>query len=70
MACRPGISYAVSMLASVLQNPSKYHWDLVKYLLQYLTGTKNRGITYTHVNTVSLRNVLLMYTVMLIMLVM
>ncbi len=61
-ACRPDISYAVSMLASVMQNPSKYHWSLVKYLLQYLKGTKHRGITYRHVKSRALQNILLMYS--------
>lgn len=48
--CRPDISYSVSMLASVMQNPSKYHWQLVKHLLTYLASTKYRGIEYTSVN--------------------
>lgn len=48
--CRPDISYSVSMLASVMQNPSTYHWHLMKHLLTYLASTRLRGIEYSSVN--------------------
>nr|GFD48371.1 retrovirus-related Pol polyprotein from transposon TNT 1-94 [Tanacetum cinerariifolium] len=42
MVCtRPNIAYAVSVVSRYLANPSKNHWEAVKWILKYLRGTAN-----------------------------
>ena len=43
---RPDITYAVNKLATYTANPSLQHVTTLKQILQYLTRTKNFGITY------------------------
>ena len=43
---RPDIAYAVNKLAAYTANPSLQHVTTLKWILQYLTGTKNFGITH------------------------
>ncbi|GJS62394.1 retrovirus-related pol polyprotein from transposon TNT 1-94 [Tanacetum coccineum] len=56
MVCtRPDITYAVSVVSRYLANPSKNHWEAVKWILKYLQGTANVGLVYrtdrgNHVN--------------------
>ena len=45
-ATRPDIAYAVNKLATYTANPSLQHVTALKWILQYLTGTKNFGIPY------------------------
>ncbi|GJT08978.1 retrovirus-related pol polyprotein from transposon TNT 1-94 [Tanacetum coccineum] len=45
MVCtRPDIAYAVSVVSRYLANPSKNHWEAVKWILKYLRGTANVGL--------------------------
>lgn len=43
---RPDISYCVSALARVSNNPGKTHWTLAKRVLAYLNGTSSYGPIY------------------------
>jgi hypothetical protein len=45
-ATRPGIAYAVNRLASYTANPSLQHSTALKWILRYLAGTRDYGITY------------------------
>ena len=38
---RPDISYAISQLAKVINNPSKQHWNLLLYLSNYIMNTSD-----------------------------
>ncbi|GJS22293.1 retrovirus-related pol polyprotein from transposon TNT 1-94 [Tanacetum coccineum] len=42
----PDIAYAVSVVSRYLTNPSKNHWEAVKWILKYLRGTANVGLVY------------------------
>ncbi|GJW50989.1 retrotransposon protein, putative, ty1-copia subclass [Tanacetum coccineum] len=47
MVCtRPNIAYAVSVVSRYLANPSKNHWEAVKWILRFLRGTANVGLVY------------------------
>ncbi|GKA40987.1 retrovirus-related pol polyprotein from transposon TNT 1-94 [Tanacetum coccineum] len=47
MVCtRPDIAYAVSIVSRYLANPSKNHWEAVKWILKYLKGTADVGLVY------------------------
>nr|GFB52921.1 retrovirus-related Pol polyprotein from transposon TNT 1-94 [Tanacetum cinerariifolium] len=47
MVCtRPDIAYAVCVVSRYLENPSKNHWEAVKWILKYLQGTANVGSAY------------------------
>ena len=43
---RPDISFAVSQIARFTKNPKQSHARAVKYLLRYLKGTADQGITF------------------------
>ena len=44
MECsRPDLSYAVSMISRYMSCPGKPHWQAVKWLFQYLVGTRSWG---------------------------
>ena len=43
---RPDIAFAVSALSQFLSNPGKAHWEAVKQVFQYLSGTKTLQLTY------------------------
>ena len=43
---RPDISYAVRELACYMSNYGQRHFDAAKHLLQYLQGTRSRGVVY------------------------
>lgn len=45
-ATRPDITYAVNFLSQFNNNRGKMHWNAVKRVLRYLSGTKNQGVTY------------------------
>ena len=45
-ATRPDIAFAVNRLASYTANPSMKHYDMLKRILRYLSGTKTYEITY------------------------
>src|SRR6267142_5170442 len=46
-ATRPDIAFTVNRLASYTANPSLQHMGTLKRLLQYLSGTRSFGITYS-----------------------
>ena len=46
VATRPDISFAVSTLSQFLENPGEMHWEAVKRVFRYLTGTKGHTLTY------------------------
>jgi transposase InsO family protein len=47
MVCtRPDISHAVSVVSRYMANPGEEHWRAVKWLLRYLKGTTEVGLTF------------------------
>ena len=47
MVCpRPDLTYAVNMISRYMSCPGKPHWQTVKWLLQYLAGTRSLGLVY------------------------
>ncbi|KAJ3503727.1 hypothetical protein NLJ89_g8305 [Agrocybe chaxingu] len=43
---RPDIAFAVSTLSQFLENPGHVHWEAVKRIFRYLSGTKDWGLTF------------------------
>jgi len=43
---RPNITFAVSMLSQFLENPGEAHWEAVKRVFCYLSGTQELMLTY------------------------
>jgi len=46
VATRPDISFTVAALSQFLDNPGEVHWEAVKRILHYLSGTKDFVLTY------------------------
>lgn len=47
MVCsRPDLAYAVSMISRYMSCPGKPHWQAIKWLFQYLAGTRSLGLVY------------------------
>ncbi|MCO5607397.1 hypothetical protein L7F22_061593 [Adiantum nelumboides] len=46
VATRPDIAYAVGVVSRFMSNPGKKHWEVVKGVLRYLNGTKDRCICF------------------------
>lgn len=47
MVCtRPDIAHAVGLVSRYLANPSKVHWEAVKWILRYLRGTSNLSLCF------------------------
>ena len=46
VATRPDITFAISTLSQFLENPGLVHWEAVKRVLRYLSGTKTHALTY------------------------
>ncbi|CAM8907759.1 unnamed protein product [Rhodiola kirilowii] len=47
MLCtRPDLGFAISVLSRYMANPGPKHWQAMKYLLRYFSGTKNLGLIY------------------------
>jgi hypothetical protein len=42
----PDISFAVLTLSQFLDNPGRAHWDAVKRVMRYLSGTRDLELTY------------------------
>ena len=42
---RPDTSYPVSVVSRHLANPGKIHWNTVKHILRYLSGTRSQCLT-------------------------
>ncbi|KAL0443794.1 UNVERIFIED_CONTAM: Retrovirus-related Pol polyprotein from transposon TNT 1-94 [Sesamum latifolium] len=48
MVCtRPDIAYAVSCLSRYMSNAGPPHWEALKWLLRYLSGSANTGIKFS-----------------------
>jgi hypothetical protein len=48
MVCtRPEISHVVGVAYRYMKNPSKEHWETIKWVCQYRRGTSSYCITYT-----------------------
>jgi hypothetical protein len=45
--CRPDISYALIQVCSYMSNPGYTHMKAATWLVQYLKGTRNWGVSYT-----------------------
>ncbi len=43
---QPDISFTVAALSQFLDNPGDVHWEAVKHILHYLSGTKDFVLTY------------------------
>ena len=47
MVCtRPDISHAVNVVSRYMADPGKEHWNAVKWIFRYLTGTHDFGILF------------------------
>ncbi len=46
VATRPDIGFAVSTLSRFLDNPGSAHWEAVKRVFRYLSGTRDYELTY------------------------
>ena len=46
VATRPDISFAVATLSRFLDNPGRAHWEAVKRIFRYLSGTRDLELTY------------------------
>jgi hypothetical protein len=47
MVCtRPDIAHAVGVVSIYMNNPSKEHWEVVKWILRYLRGTTNHALCF------------------------
>ena len=43
---RPDLAHAVSTVSKYMANPSKVHWNAVKWIFRYLNGTTGYGILF------------------------
>ena len=49
MVCtRPSLTYVVSQVCKFMSNPSKRHWEAMKWSLRYLKDTASHGIMLGH----------------------
>ena len=46
VSTRPNISHEIDVINRYIENPSKDHWEKVKWVLWYLRGTSGYSITY------------------------
>ena len=47
MVCtRPDIAQSVSVVSRYMSNPRKRHWEVVKWILRYLKGASDVGLTF------------------------
>lgn len=47
MVCsRPDLAYGISLISRFMGRPGEEHWRAAKWVLRYLTGTKNLGLVY------------------------
>ena len=50
LATRPDIAFAVATVAHFAANPGPTHWEAVKWIFRYLSGTCNLWLTYGETN--------------------
>jgi len=47
MVCiRPDLSQAVNMISRYMHDPDKGHWEIVRWILQYIKGTVDVGLIF------------------------
>lgn len=46
ISTRLDLTYSISLLSRFISNPGKPHWDALKYLLRYIGGSVNVGLSY------------------------
>ena len=47
MVCtRPDLAYSASLVSRFMSNPSKEHWEAVKWIFRYLKGASDVGLLY------------------------
>ena len=46
VATQPDITFSVSLLAQFMENPGRVHWEAIKQVFQYLSGTKGWKLVY------------------------
>jgi hypothetical protein len=46
VATRPDIAFPTSLLAQFMENPGRTHWEAVKRIFRYLSGTKDWKLVY------------------------
>ena len=46
IATQPDITFAVSTFSQFLENPGEVHWEAVKHVFRYLSGTQYYALTY------------------------
>ena len=46
VATRLDIAYAMGVVNRLMSNPDKKHWNVVKSILKYLSGTADRQLCY------------------------
>ena len=46
IATRPDIAFSISLLAQYMNNPRQTHWEAVKHIFRYLSGTKDWRLVY------------------------
>ena len=52
MVCtRPDISQALSVVSRYMANPSKDHWQVVRWIVRYLRGIADVGLVYDMAST-------------------
>ena len=51
---RPNIMYGVSLISILMESPKESHWQVVKRILRYVSGTKDIGIMYSNLDTFKL----------------
>ncbi|KAM6597770.1 hypothetical protein CsatA_008294 [Cannabis sativa] len=50
VSTRPDIAHALSIFSRFMSNPGINHWRALKWLLRYLRGTSDIGLTYKRVS--------------------
>jgi len=51
LATRPDIAFAVTTVTRFAANPGPAHWEAMKQIFRYLSGTRNLWLTYGEANT-------------------
>ena len=46
VATRPDFSHTVGVVSRFMHNSGRSHWNAVKHVFRYLTGTKDHGILF------------------------
>jgi hypothetical protein len=53
MVCtRPDIAHEVGVVSRYMSNPSKEHWEAIKWILRYLRGTSTRALCFGDSNII------------------